>query len=308
MENTHLTTPSISKLTLGTVQLGMEYGIANKNGKPLEADSWDLLKQALESDMVSLDTARHYGSEEVIGQSGLAEQFMVVSKFKLQKRQLYNEQEAIDEARKSVLMSCKALKLQKLPVCLFHQDKDYPMDVVAELLPVILTSLKEEGLIDVGGISVYYPDELNAIKDWNVIKAVQVPMNVFDLRLLKDGLLQRLQENNVAVYIRSVFLQGLLLMDPECLPAHLINARPYLLQLNKLAVTAGLSVAQLAFSYIRDIEGVTSLVIGAENKDQILQNSALLRGPALSEETRLKIVELFSDVPEQLITPGLWSI
>lgn len=298
----------ISKLTLGTVQLGMEYGIANKNGKPNQEESLELLRKALESGVISLDTARHYGSEEVIGLSGLAKEFIIVSKFKLEKEQLYNEQASMDAARSSILKSCEALNINKLSVCLFHQDKDYPVEIVAQRLPVLLKQLKEEGLIDVGGISVYHPDELNAIKDWDVIKAVQVPMNVFDLRLLKHGLLQRLRENGVAVFIRSVFLQGLLLMDPEALPEHLKDARVYLRQLNKLVSASGLSTAQLACSYIRDTEGVSSLVIGAESIDQVIQNAALLKGPALSEEIRASITVLFSDMPEKLITPGLWAV
>lgn len=307
MEKTAYKAPHISKLTLGTVQLGMDYGIANKKGKPQKEESWALLRYALASGAITLDTARHYGSEEVIGESGLAGQFTIVSKFKLNEAELQSLELAVAAARKSVLSSCKALNISRLPVCLFHQDKDNPMSLVAKLLPPILTRLKEEGLIETGGISVYYPEELNEITDWESVQAVQVPMNVFDLRLLKNGLLQRLKQSGTAVFVRSVFLQGLLLMQPEDLPLNLIWAKKYLEQLNTLAMDAGMSLAQLAFAYVRDTDGVTSLVIGAENTDQVKQNTALLNGPALPAAIRSAIETLFSDVPEKLITPGLWS-
>jgi aryl-alcohol dehydrogenase-like predicted oxidoreductase len=302
------TISAISKITLGTVQLGMDYGVANRNGKPDKEVSINLLKKALETGTVSLDTARHYGSEEVISASGVAHRFTVVTKFKIDKACLSDPQLALQEARKSVLMSCTALGLKKLQVCLFHQDKNYPIEVVADVLPRILQQLKEEGLIERGGISVYYPAELHAINDWHNIDAVQVPMNVFDLRLLKDGLLDTLKAEGVAVFIRSVFLQGLLLMDPRSLPPHLTEAAKYIIQLNTLASAEGISAAQLAFSYVRDTDGVASLVIGAENVDQIMQNAALLNGPGLSSQTRSTIETLFSEIPEELITPGLWSV
>jgi len=308
MENSAYKGLYISKLTLGTVQLGMDYGIANKKGKPQKEESWALLRCALASGAITLDTARHYGSEEVIGESGLAGQFTIVSKFKLNESHLQSLELALEEARRSVLSSCKDLNINALPVCLFHQDKGSPMGLVAKILPAILTQLKKEGLIKIGGISVYYPEELNEITDWDSIQAVQVPMNVFDLRLLKNGLLQRLEQNGTAVFIRSVFLQGLLLMRADALPPHLVWARKYLEQLNTLAMESGMNVAQLAFSYVRDTQGVTSLVIGAENADQVKQNMAMLNGPAVPAATRSAIETLFSEVPEKLITPGLWSV
>lgn len=307
MENLEYMGLPISKLVLGTVQLGMDYGIANKKGKPQQEESSALLSYALKSGIVTLDAARHYGSEEVIGESGLTDQFTTVSKFKLDETHLKSLELAINEARKSVLKSCEALKVNKLAVCLFHQDKDVPIALVAKLLPTILSQLKEEGLIKVGGISVYHPEELNEITDWNAIEAVQLPMNVFDLRVLKDGLLQRLKDKSIIVFIRSVFLQGLILMDVDDLPPHLIWAKQYLERINDLAKNAGLSVAQLAFSYIRDMDGVSSLVVGAENEDQLKHNIALLNGPALSITIRASIEKMFNEVPEKLITPGLWS-
>lgn len=298
----------ISKLTLGAVQLGMDYGIANKNGKPSREDSWNLLTTALEQGITSIDTARHYGSsEDVIGGFENPERFNVITKFKLDRNVLRDTQMAMDEARKSALQSCKTLKIERIPIFLFHQDRDYPIDVVADLLPDIFHQLKSEGLIDMGGISVYHPGELEFIKDWQMIQAVQVPMNVFDLRLMKDGLMQKLIKNGTIVFIRSVFLQGLLLMDIESLPQHLVFAKPYLQKLVDLAKQSKMDITQLVFSYVRDTPGVTSMVIGAENTDQVKENAKLLKGAPLTQEIRTEIEKLFIDVPEKLITPGFWT-
>ena len=59
---------SLSAMTIGTVQLGMNYGIANDAGQPDEAKSFAMLRAAFENGITSLDTAAAYGnSEEVIG-------------------------------------------------------------------------------------------------------------------------------------------------------------------------------------------------------------------------------------------------
>lgn len=59
---------SISKMTLGTVQLGLNYGIANNEGKPDEEKAFRILDSALASGVNCIDTAAIYGdSEKVIG-------------------------------------------------------------------------------------------------------------------------------------------------------------------------------------------------------------------------------------------------
>lgn len=297
----------IPKITLGTAQFGMDYGIANKNGQPRQEDSWSLLSYAREKGITALDTARHYGnSEEVIGGFADAGQFTVVTKFKLPLEALADKNKAKAAARNSLRQSCEALHLAQIPVCLLHQEKDHPIGLVAELLPDILQDLKNEGLIQAGGISIFYPHELAAIADLEGIEAIQVPMNVLDLRLLADDLLLRMARKGTAVFVRSVFLQGLLLMDPGLVPDRLDFARPYLRALQELARQAGMSTAQLAFSYIRDLPEVASLVIGAENRVQIEENARLLTGPGLPPHTREEVAQLFKEVPERLITPALW--
>ena len=77
-------------------------------------------------------------------------------------------------------------------------------------------------------------------------------------------------------------------MDPDSLTGNLTDARDILIQLTDLADKEGLSIQQLALSYIRDLEGVTSLVIGAESSDQVEENIRLMKGPSISEKQGMK--------------------
>lgn len=296
---------TISKLTLGTVQLGMPYGVANRSGQPDTSYSHQLLQFALDMGICTLDTARTYGdAEQVIGSCANRQAFTCISKFKLSPEAIDNPSLAIEEARQSVLTSCNMLNTDRLPVLLFHKEPEQPTGKVASLLPIIFKILKSEGLIGEGGLSAYTADELTCIPDWETIRSVQVPMNVFDTRLLQGNLLQTLTENRVKVFVRSVYLQGLLLM--ETLPPHLSFAKPYLDQLGTIAENAGRTIKELAFAFVRDTPGVNSIVVGAETIEQVQENVLLLATPPLPKQVTEDIMQQFASVPRELITPARW--
>ncbi|MGN6530661.1 MAG: aldo/keto reductase [Ginsengibacter sp.] len=145
------------------------------------------------------------------------------------------------------------------------------------------------------------------INDWKTISALQVPMNVFDTRLLTQNLMEILIQNDVKVFIRSIYLQGLILMDENQVPDHLSFAKAPLQQLRKIAASVNKEIKEIAFSFVRDTPGVTSLVIGAETIGQLKENLALLSGPPLRKEVYSGILNRFKDISEELITPALWN-
>ena len=68
MKYTDIGSKKVSKMSLGTVQFGLHYGIANDVGKPPEEQSYEMLKAALDNGVTSIDTAHAYGdSEDIIG-------------------------------------------------------------------------------------------------------------------------------------------------------------------------------------------------------------------------------------------------
>lgn len=59
-----------NRLVLGTAQLGMSYGIANKTGLPDLATATAIVQTAWESGICEFDTAQAYGkSEQVLSQA-----------------------------------------------------------------------------------------------------------------------------------------------------------------------------------------------------------------------------------------------
>ncbi|WP_170139434.1 aldo/keto reductase [Larkinella arboricola] len=298
-----------SQLTLGTVQLGMQYGISNSAGVPDPSERFRMLEYAVQAGINTVDTARQYGqSEQVLGdfleQTAESDSLNLVSKFKINPDVLHDPERAWVSVRDSVAESLKALRVSQLPVCLLHKGAE-PMGEVMKILPTLLYRLKEEGLIAIGGVSAYYPEDVDACLTETVIEALQIPVNIFDQRLLQRGTLARLQSK--LVFARSVFLQGLFFMDPAQLTGNLTGAKPYLEQLQKLAEQARMTVAQLAFSFVRDFSAVDSIVFGAVNEMQVRQNVELLAGPPVPPAVLADIQAFFGHVEEEIITPGLWA-
>src|SRR5690606_9890576 len=105
--------------------------------------------------------------------------------------------------------SLQVLGQESLPLLLYHTDKDQAIERVMKMLPKVLKSLSEEGLIKAGGISLYHPQDATVILDEPTIVAVQLPMNVFDQRLVANDTMQKMLDAEKFVFARSVFLQGL---------------------------------------------------------------------------------------------------
>jgi len=326
---------NLSKLTLGTVQLGMNYGIANKRGKPSTDEAFKILTVAVKNGVNSFDTASLYGnSEEVLGQFFTSEEYknitlekqnssvkyadeknnelIITTKFRVIPKD--NLTDAGDNANISdseiekqiyqwVEHSLEKLKIKKVPVYLLHNAKD--MTQYGKVVPETLKKLKKEGLIDKVGVSVYHPEEVEEMLKEDLYEAVQLPMNLFDQRMINKGIMQKLEDKNIIVFVRSVFLQGLFFLDPENLPQKVQMAREPLLLLRRLADKESMSVAQLAIAYIRDMEGVSSLVLGVETPEQIIENVRLMDAPPISERTRYEIEAGFKNVPILDIMEGL---
>lgn len=301
-----------SQLTLGTVQLGLNYGVSNNEGVPGTEESRGILQAALNSGINTLDTARQYGSSEaVIGdfleRNGKSPQVNLVSKFKISPQNLHHPERAWREVVDSVKTSLATLKITELPVCLLHKGEE-PIRDVMQVLPGIIRRLKEQGLISIGGISAFFPGDVHWFLDSEEIEATQVPLSILDQRLIHSGLLNSMSAAGKLVFARSIFLQGLFFMESADLKGNLIAAENHLKQLRQLADLGGMSVAQLAFSFVRDLPGVNSIVFGAINEAQVHENVRLLNGKPVPKALIEKAMELFENVDEDLITPGRWKL
>lgn len=274
---------NISKMSLGTVQLGMNYGIANNAGKPSEEVSNGILRMALTKGVTSLDTARGYGdSEEVIGRflkTWEGETPFITTKI----LDLQGDSPAQLEkfAAQSVETSLERLGLNKVNAVMLHRPAD--MFRHGRATEKAMESLVKLGYADQVGASIYTAEDIREMLKYEAFTVTQVPMSIFDQRLIADGSVAALAQRDYTVFVRSVFLQGLFFLDPDRITDPLLveHAVPGIRRLRAIAEELGLTVAQLAIAFMRDCAGVTSLVLGADNPRQVQENVAYFDTPSL---------------------------
>lgn len=291
---------NLSPMTLGTVQLGMNYGIANESGKPSLEKSFSILEEAVRGGINSIDTARAYGnSEEVIGaflKKRGAEGLSITTKIPRYKGEGTVEQHVLE----SVEGSLERLGISRLSSVMLHAAGDL-FEHGARIVSA-LEELVKRGYVEKVGVSVYTAEEIDELLKYDSLEVTQIPMSIFDQRLIACGALDRLAKRGVEVYVRSVFLQGLFFLEPDRVtdPILLEHAVPGIRRLRELGEREGMTVAQLAVGFLRDLEGVTSLVLGADEPEHVRQNLSYFKTPALSERTLDELKREFArvDVPE----------
>lgn len=304
---------SFSKITLGTAQLGMPYGISNESGMPDSTESSALLSFACQAGINTFDTARSYGkSEEVIGNflesRRKPEALNIITKFRISDSNLSHEGHAWEEVQQSLRQSLAAIRINRFAGCLFHCAGEQSLAPALEILPSLLRRIKKEGWAKTTGISLYSSSSAELLIDVDEIEIIQVPLNLFDQQLINKGILPKLEERKKLVFARSIFLQGLFFKKPGDLTGNLTAARPYLMKLQQLAGEAGMSIAQLAFAFVRRHSAVHSMVIGAERIDQLKQNIKMLKTPPIPRRLRQEIERSFSAIDEVIYTPGDWRL
>ena len=297
----------ITVLSLGTVQLGMDYGIHNANGKPSLETSFRILDAAMAAGINTLDTAAGYGnSEEVIGAwlNTIPEDqrpFIVTKAAKLDHSSLDALRADLKERVKT---SRERLGLSQLPLLMLHNCEDYLCD--KENVKLVFEELKASGDILYSGISAYSNHDYGELAA-SGFDAVQIPVNIFDWGQIENGGLQKLKDSGMMIFVRSVYLQGLVFQDPETLPAHMAFCKETLVKFRTLCDKYQLSPAVLALSYVLSLPGVTSLVLGSETVEQVQQNARLLNETVtLSPAQMAEIRENFLNTDIKVLNPGLW--
>ena len=294
-----------SQMSLGTVQLGLDYGIANEDGKPDLEQSCQVLSTAIEGGVTALDTAASYGnSEKVLGSYfrtfGGREGVFITTKFGLNMPGA-PETAVRDAMRRSLANSLENLGVDRVDCLMLHRAEDF--DDHGDVIAAALSELKAEGVIGCAGISIYHPESLEKPLRTDVFSMVQAPMSLFDHALRESGRIEELRRRGMALIIRSVFLQGLFFLDPDGIGDEALAAAAgeKLRMIRGLAEREHMTMAELAIAYIRDMPGVTSLVLGAEKPGQVRQNLAYFKegACALSDAGRRFIDEnCAADIPQ----------
>ncbi|MFB3883668.1 MAG: aldo/keto reductase [Thermodesulfobacteriota bacterium] len=297
------TANSACPLVLGTAQLGLPYGIANKTGLPDQTTATAIVREAWENGICEFDTGQAYGdSEGVLGKAlsklGIIGEVRIISKFDPDLNHLdpVSMSGALDQ-------SLKKLGVPYLFGILLHREE--MLSLLDKGLAEILHKLLLSGRVQYIGASVYSPDKAVEALKTEGIDIVQIPTNILDRRFEKAGVFELADQKKKQLYIRSIFLQGLLLMDPEEISTEMIFTRPILEKVRSISRNLGMTRQQMALCYIKGRNPKAKIVFGADCPSQVKEN-CISWNKNLPESFISLVNDIFAQVDEQVLNPALW--
>ena len=303
------------ELTLGTVQLGTNYGIVNRAGKPSKGLAVAMVRHAIAHGVTALDTARSYGESEELLCEALSGAWRSRAEVITKLDPMHGLSADSDSATvrscvdESVEKSCIALGTRQLGTLLLHRWQHYRCWEGAAWRRLL--ELRDDGTIETLGISVYEPAEaLEALRD-PAIQHLQIPLNILDRRWKENDLPRTLADRpDVVVHARSALLQGVLANPAPCWPAACdYDAASFGQEICRLVRRfSRKSAADLCLAYARSQPWVTSVVVGCETMAQLQENLELFRSPKLSEEQCEELERALPFAPEALLNPAKWNL
>lgn len=283
------------KICLGTAQFGSSYGLTNKNESLSVKEIREILNLANQNGIGFLDTAPTYGNAEIkLGKSELSSWNIIT------KVSAVNTISRGDNIIKSVEGSLSRLKVDKLYAVLVHNPKLIFESEFSYLLNQ-LNELKRRGLVRKIGVSVYNSYEVDFLLDNHQIDVVQIPFNIIDGRMLINGTLDKLKSKNIEVHARSIYLQGLLLMDKKDQMSQFGKWNSHWNLLHSFCSENKLSRLEVCLRYVLNNPKIDRVIVGVDNYIQLKQIILAATGSEV-----IVPYELFS-FDDKLCNPSNWN-
>lgn len=287
------------RLGLGTVQWGLDYGIANVAGRPADAEISAMLEMAAAAGIDTLDTAHAYGeAQAVLGRlKARRGGFRIVTKTAVP----LPGADAAAAAVRGFADSLAVLGEDAVYALMAHRGGAL-LEADGHLLWAAMVAERAAGRVERIGVSVYAPEELAAILERYEPDIVQLPYNIYDQRFALSGLLDRLAARGVEVHTRSAFLQGVLAMPAEALPPHFAAIAGHHRRLHAAAAAAGCTPVEAALAFCLNDARIARVVIGCETATQL---EGILSAAAVKSEATINFAA-FALSDESIILPTHW--
>lgn len=290
----------MSKIILGTVQFGLDYGINNKGGKPLYKTIEQILDLAYEKKIIFLDTAEAYGdSQENIGKyhQNSVNSFNVITKFSPIRKDLPNN------ILQRIKYNLNILKVKSLYGYMFHSFIDFK--TYFSLFKKELLSLKKEGIIKKIGVSLHSNKEIEDVLKCKHINLIQLPFNLLDNNNERKKILVKVKRKGIEIHTRSVFLQGLFFKKLESFQGNLKHLKVYIKQLQKLT-SENIKINDIALNYAVNQPFINGVLIGVDNRSQLKLNLESIKKNI--PQSILEYVDSIEVNKKELLNPINWNL
>jgi aryl-alcohol dehydrogenase-like predicted oxidoreductase len=286
------------RLALGTVQFGLRYGIANQTGQVTRDEAASILEHAWAAAMDTLDTAIGYGqSEQRLGEIGVG-CWQIISKLPAVPAECTDVAAWVRESLDGALTRLRVPRLYGL---LLHRSQELSAPHGAALYRALVAA-REEGKVTRIGVSIYAPEELDALVPRCSLDLVQAPFNILDRRLDSSGWLRRLTDAGTEVHVRSAFLQGLLLMSADRRPPRFQRWQTLWDRWHEWLRETQLTPVQACLGFVLSQPEIARVVIGVDSLTQLEEILRAADAPRVTPPPQLASADL------SLIDPSRWSV
>lgn len=309
---------SVSPIALGTVELGMDYGIPvpGHYGQPSKSAAERLVGAALDAGINFIDTAQAYGnSEAILGRAlrGRRTRVVIATKATVQADGKTLRGEALRRAMLAGLEnSLRSLQTDYVDIWQIHNVDGDLLDQ-ADLVAEVFSQARASGMMLWRGGSFYGPDLPLAALELELFDTVQVTYSLFDQRLA-DRLFPAAARRRVGVMVRSVLLQGVLTERADYLPDRLEPLKARSRRFRQLVAeaarsprqtTSGLTPAQAAIAFALAEPRIGSVLVGMRTQTELEENLAAATA-TLSPDLIHELRQLRIDDPA-LLNPSNWQ-
>jgi len=285
------------KIILGTVQMGLDYGINNERGKIDFESSCQILSKAFKLGIDTLDTAEAYGNaHQVIGDF-----------HKLNPNSIFNiitkvPHGKIHDFESKVYDYLKELNVDFLEVLMFHSFDSY---LNSKKSISVLNDLRKQGIINHIGVSIYTNEQIEALLLDDNITVVQMPFNLLDNVSVRGEVMIALKKHGKIIHTRSAFLQGLFFKENYDDNSIAQQLKSELNSIKKIVKVQNTNISNLALSYCLNEVLIDQVLIGVDSEEQLIDNLKAInyeiRDDVIVEINSLKVKKL------DLLNPSLWK-
>lgn len=287
-----------SKLILGTVQLGLNYGINNKSGKVSFKECNKILTDSYNSGIKTLDTAELYGdAHKIIGyfhRRNKSKRFDIITKFPKDIK--------IQTIEDKVYNYIEVLAVNHIEVLMFHSFESYKSN--KDILNLLI-KLKLKGIINHIGVSLYNNEDIECILDDNTISIVQLPFNLLDNISLRGELISKLKQRGKIVHTRSAFLQGLFFKNLDDTSTIVQELSLELTILNNIREKLNCSIEQLALAYCLQQKNIDNVIIGVDSSFQLNYNFKASKYKL--DKSIIQLIDNINVKKIDLLNPTTWK-
>ncbi|WP_313523311.1 aldo/keto reductase [Stutzerimonas kunmingensis] len=290
-------TERLAKLALGTAQFGLAYGVANQRGQLPVEEAHAILQHAEKAGLRTLDTAIAYGSSEaVLGGTNLGG-FEVITKLSAVPDGCSDVEAWVATELEG---SLARLNIARIDGLLLHRPAQL-LEASGAALYNALSKQREQGLVRRIGISIYAPEELDQLLERYQLDLVQAPFNIMDTRLRDSGWLERLARSGTRLHVRSVFMQGLLLMSKQARPAKFDRWSAHWSLWQDWLKQTGLTPLQACLRHALAVPEIERVVVGVDSLAQLVGILHAAQGEFPEPPAALACGDV------ELLNPSLWN-